>query len=279
MPAGHLRRRSAAAAVTMALLAGYGTPALSSDSARGAGMARLPGGTFPLPFKADTGGATRVRVAPYHLDKSPVSTADFLAFVKASPRFARSRIGTLFADGGYLKAWSNDTTPPATATAATPIVSVSWYAASAYCRSLGKRLPTTAEWELAAASRARATDSGTFEQTILAWYARPAGGRPPRLGEGTKHAAGVRDLHGVIWEWTSDYNAWNGAGVARRGRTDELYDERTGGLACGGAAAAMKADVPYATYMRWAFRGSLKPDYTVATLGFRCAAAAPGHEP
>lgn len=230
-------------------------------------MARFPAGNATFPFRGESGDSTglTLKTSAFRIDKRAVSGAEFLAFVKEHPRYARSRIPRLMAHDSYLRNWKSDFDPGVARNA--PVTMVSWHAAKAYCAAQDKRLPTTAEWERVAATTAPGTDSAAHEDVILAWYSRPATERLPAFGAGTSHARGVRDLHGVIWEWTSDYNAWANAGVNSRGRIDEPSDA----LFCGAGASRMVAGTPYATYMRWAFRASLKPDYTVAALGFRCA--------
>jgi formylglycine-generating enzyme len=231
------------------------------------GMSRVAAGEFSPPFRESGDSAIkRVPVRAFFLDTRAVTTADFLAFVRANPGYARSRVKRLFADGGYLRTWKGDLQPDALSLNS-PVTAVSWHAAKQYCTVQGKRLPTTAEWERVAASAAPGTDAAAHQRVILSWYGRSAAEDPPVIGTGTRHAFGITDMHGVIWEWTSDYNAWSGGGVNKRGRT-EGADE---GLFCGGASTRAAPDTDYATYMRWAFRASLKPDYTVTTLGFRCA--------
>lgn len=231
-------------------------------------MARFPAGTAVFPFRAkptDSLSSLQVKTSAFRIDRRPVTTAEYLAFVQTHPRYARSRIPRLLANDSYLKNWKHDVEPGIPL--GTPVTMISWHAAKAYCAARDKRLPTTAEWERVAATAAPGTRKDDHEQAILAWYARPASAGTPPPGTGTVHAHGVRDLHGVIWEWTSDYNAWSTAGVNSRGRIDEPDDA----LFCGAGSSRMIPGTPYATYMRWAFRASLKPDYTVAALGFRCA--------
>lgn len=230
-------------------------------------MARFPAGNAAFPFRADSADSTPMiqKTSAFRIDTRAVSATEFLAFVKANPRYTRSRIPKILANDSYLRYWTGDFDPGPTQ--GTAVTMVSWHAAKAYCAAQGKRLPTTAEWERVAATTADGSGTAGHERLILAWYARPASEGTPAFGTGSSHARGVRDLHGVIWEWTSDYNAWSTAGVNSRGRIDEPDDA----LFCGAGASRMIPGTPYATYMRWAFRASLKPDYTVTALGFRCA--------
>jgi formylglycine-generating enzyme required for sulfatase activity len=226
-------------------------------------MAHVPGGTY-RPFYP-VRGEPAPEVAPFLLDVLPVTNREFLEFVHAEADWRRSRVPALFADRSYLSHWAGDLEPGAGAPADAPVTFVSWFAARAYCSRLGKRLPTEAEWELAANPAAAGAEAAA-EQTrrILAFYASPRGPLAS-VGSTPPNALGLRDLHGVIWEWVDDFGA---SFAARDSRSDRDLD--AGGV-CGGAALGAADPEDYATFMRFAFRGSLRASYALHHLGFRCA--------
>ncbi|MEY6433479.1 ergothioneine biosynthesis protein EgtB [Thioalkalicoccus limnaeus] len=143
----------------------------------------------------------RVFVAPFALADRPVTNGEYLAFM---------------ADGGYEDSvhWLSDgwatvkergwRHPPyweqqdgtwqiftlagmRPLNPAEPVCHLSYYEAEAFATWAGKRLPTEAEWELAARGR---TLSGNFVDA--GWlHPRPAGSED-----------GLRQLFGDIWEWT-----------------------------------------------------------------------------
>src|SRR4029079_665561 len=128
----------------------------------------------------------------------------------------------------------------------------------------GLRLPTEAEWELAAAAsetRADGNADPSFREAILRWYSTP-NQTLPDVPHGRANFYGVHDLHGVIWEWVEDF------------ATAGLADEAQRGNFCGGTSARAGDNTDYPAFMRAALRSSLETSYTIANLGFRCAADA-----
>jgi formylglycine-generating enzyme required for sulfatase activity len=169
-------------------------------------MALIPGGTYQPPFRRE--GADGVPVKAFLLDRTPVTNGEFLAFVRAHPAWRRSQIAPTFAESAYLSHWAGDLEPGVAAMNG-PVVNISWHAALAYAHWRGKRLPTLAEWELAAAAGFRTAEGRNepaFRRALAAWYSTPAPATLPAVGLGPPDIHTVRDLHGLVWEWVSDFD-------------------------------------------------------------------------
>jgi formylglycine-generating enzyme required for sulfatase activity len=174
----------------------------------------------------------------------------------------------LFADNSYLKDWAGDLEPGTNAPLDTPVTFVSWFAARAYAESKGKRLPTMAEWEYAAQAsptRADGENDSSFKRSVLAWYSTPAPEKLPAVGRGPANFYGARDMHGLVWEWVLDFNT---AMVTGDSRGDGGIDSQ---FFCGAGSQGAKDLGDFPAFMRYGFRSSLKADYCVHNLGFRCA--------
>ncbi|MDD2762999.1 MAG: formylglycine-generating enzyme family protein [Opitutaceae bacterium] len=246
-----------------------GTVAAASLPAaeRPPGMVLIPAGAY-APLLRDKNDPAKVPVAAFWLDERPVTNGEFLAFVQASPRWRRPRVSPLFADGQYLAHWAGDLEPGPQAPADAPVVRVSWFAARAYARWAGKRLPTTAEWEHAAAAgfhTAEGRAEAGFTATALAWYAAPTPAVFPAAGSGRPNFYGARDLLDLVWEWVDDFNT---ALVTGESRADAGLDRN---LFCGSGSVGARDREDYPAFMRLGYRSSLRANYTVANLGFRCA--------
>lgn len=231
------------------------------------GMARVPVGVYRPLFRSDS-DAKEVSVQAFALDLHPVTNAGFLDFVRANPRWRRSQVKRLFADENYLKHWAGDLELGEAITTNAPVTWVSWFAAKSFAAWAGKRLPTTAEWELVAAASPTWPDGendAEFKKQIAVWHSSPSPERLPPVGTGRANFFGVHELHGLVWEWVADFNT---AMVTGDARGDSGLDRQ---LFCGSGSQGAKDVTDYAAFMRFGFRSSLKADYTVHNLGFRCA--------
>jgi sulfatase modifying factor 1 len=255
-----------AATIALSVLLGA-VSATASGQQVPAGMAVVDGASYD-PFYPDVTGG-QVTVESFALDVRPVTNAEFLAFVQDNSRWRRGTVPELFADGAYLSHWASATELGDNAPPGHPVTWVSWFAASAYCREQGKELPSEAQWEWAARASRDQVDASrepAFNAEILAWYAQPSRGGPSaEAGSGEANLWGVRDLHGLVWEWVSDFNSAIVSSDSRQ------VGDREMDRFCGGAAANAANVADYAAFMRFAFRSSLSATYAVHNLGFRCA--------
>jgi gamma-glutamyl hercynylcysteine S-oxide synthase len=210
------------------------------------GDAKIPGGRFMIGRVGDSGfvfdneqWAHEVVVGPFSISRTAVTQAEFAEFVND----AAYRRSELWSDEGWAWREGADAAHPVYWRSTgkdewerrvfdqwvplepdLPVIHVNWYEAEAYCRWAKRRLPTEAEWEVAAsfepaadgrgvASRKRAYPWGdeppTHERANLDWRegrcvavnAAPAG----------DSAFGVRQMIGNVWEWTAtDFGPYPG---------------------------------------------------------------------
>jgi len=235
-------------------------PSANNKSPLTKGMAKIPAGDYK-PFIEQNDQPDLHRIGSFYLDIHAVTNQDFMAFVKTNPQWSRSKVSRLNADAGYLSQWKGDFDIGDPRILQSPVTHVSWFAANAYCKWKGKRLPTQEEWEYAAGAPPKGMKKGQkLSQIILGWYEKPSPAVLPPVQSTYENVFGVFDMHGLIWEWVYDFNdnAGNLSGM-----------ENNFSCAAGSLNTSDKED--YAAYMRYAFRQGLKGNYTVADLGFRCA--------
>jgi iron(II)-dependent oxidoreductase len=197
---------------------------------------RVPGG----PFEMGTDEAWAydnerprhpVDVAAFLIDRFPVTNGQFLAFIDDggyANRALWTGPGWAFREGEQLahplfwrrsaEGWERrrfgtwEPLPPDE-----PVCHVSWYEADAYARWAGRRLPTEAEWEKAAAAAPDGTvrrfpwgDTPPDATRANLW---PVGGHPAPTGAfpAGVSAWGIEQLLGDVWEWTaSDFEPYPG---------------------------------------------------------------------
>lgn len=226
-------------------------------------MVLIKGGSYvPLYGKKQE----EVIVDDLYIDVYPVTNAEYLDFVKKNKKWQKSKVKKIFADDNYLRKWQNDTLLNADAKPNSPVTNVSWFAANAYCDCQGKRLATVDEWEyvgMADEKNADARKLETYNQMILDWYEKPKTYQN-EIGHTFKNYYGIYDLHGLVWEWTSDFNSIL---ITGESRTDSAENKN---LFCGSGSLNATDLMNYAAFIRYAFRGSIKANYSVQNLGFRC---------
>ncbi len=232
-------------------------------------MMYVEGGNF-MPFYSSSSDSTHVE--DFYIDKYPVTNSEFLDFVRENPKWRKSQVKKIFAEEGYLRHWSGDLElgPKSEEIKDSPVTNISWFAARAYAKWKGKRLPTLDEWEfVASASRQKplASRDKEFVQQILDWYSKPNPKTLPAVGQNEPNYYGVYDMHGLIWEWVQDFNTVFISGESRsdQGKLNQFF------CAAGSSAATDEDKGNYAAFLRFSFRGSLEASYSVGNLGFRMA--------
>ncbi|MEP6939931.1 MAG: formylglycine-generating enzyme family protein [Rudaea sp.] len=251
--------------IALALLA---SPAFAAD------YRLIAGGRFASALPGDDKAAD-VIVAPFLLRTTPVTNAEFQRFVIAHSQWQRDRVAPVFAEPQYLARWSMATALGEALRPNQPVTQVSWFSARAFCAGEGARLPSWNEWEFAAAADATRSDARgdpAWRERILSWYSRPATSDLPSVG-GAPNLYGVRDLHGLVWEWVDDFNALLVASDSR----DQNDPDRL--KFCGAGALSIRDLDNYAVLMRIAMMSSLKAANTTISVGFRCARTEPGAKP
>lgn len=228
-------------------------------------MVKIEGGTYEAFIGSDSGRIVKVKA--FYLDDSPVTNSEYLQFLKKNPQWAKSKVKRLYADKSYLQYWKNDFELPPNLNPNAPVTNVSWFAAEAYAKSVSKRLPTIDEWEyvgLADQHVKDASQKSEFSDFILKSYQKKDKSKQQIKAEMPNYY-GVYNMYGMVWEWTYDFNSVMMSGESRK---DNTVNET---LFCAGAAVTSSDLRNYAAFIRYALRGSLKADYCLNNLGFRCA--------
>jgi len=233
-----------------------GTFGLAAEVCQGACQPHevfVPAGVYTPFFKSGT--ETRpVPVDPICLSATTVTHEEFLGFVRDHPEWQKSRIKRLFAEDSYLGDWQDDLTPPPEMISQ-PATFVSWFAAGAYCEAQGGRLPTVAEWERFAGGREPANNPGA------APFAFAMGQAAPELANTGLTLPGV-------WEWTANFNSTLISG--RIGTTEGADSSQF----CGDGIRAVDPS-NYGAFLRYSFRSSLRANFALKNLGFRCVRDVP----
>jgi iron(II)-dependent oxidoreductase len=207
---------------------GYADPLERNNEGKGAldGDVALPGGEFVLGAERNSGfhfdnekWAHRVELEPFRIARAPVTNSEFLEFVR---------------DGGYRRrdlwspegwTWKGRAGGPrywvehdgewrerrfgeeVRLEGDLPVMHVNWHEANAYCRYAGRRLPSEAEWEMAASfsresGKRRYPWGNTVDDGVRA-NLNGSGRAPVGAFAAGDSSSGCRQMLGNVWEWTS----------------------------------------------------------------------------
>jgi len=283
-------------------------------------MVRIGGGAFrmggedPDAVPGDGEGPVRtVTLSPFHIDATCVTNAQFATFAKATRYVTDAeRIGWSFVFAGLVATGARGDVLDGTVPGAPwwravrgatwrapegagssvgerphhPVVHVSHADATAYAAWAGKRLPTEAEWEMAA--------RGGLDQARFPWgdELTPRGrhrcniwqGEFPRYDTGEDghtgtapvktyppNAYGLYNTSGNVWEWCADrFSAdWHAAARPETRTDPQGPPEGEARVIRGGSYLCHHT---YCNRYRVAARTSNTPDSSTGHTGFRCAA-------
>lgn len=224
----------------------------------------IKGGKFKQSFGFDT---NTVFINSFEMDKYSVTNVKYLDFAKKNEKWQKSKVKSVFADENYLRSWQNDTILGPKIDKDAPVTNIPWFAAKAYCECQSMRLPSTNEWEFVADisqyKNLNYSDSA-FYSLLLNWYGKAGVEKLAKIGSGFENQYGVFDLHGLTFEWVYDFGSTMLSGESRK---DGSVDRS---IYCASGSQISSNLKDYAAFMRYSIRSSLKGNFTINNLGFRC---------
>ncbi|MCP5469779.1 MAG: SUMF1/EgtB/PvdO family nonheme iron enzyme [Chlamydiales bacterium] len=208
----------------------------------------------------------KIFVDPFAIDVHPVTNEQFLRFLDYMGgekdqnyndiiRLKESRInrtgGRLLIESGYGKH---------------PVVGVTWYGAVAYAKWAGKRLPTEAEWEIAARGGLEGAPYSTGEN-IEKNQANFFSSDTTSVRSYAPNAYGIYDMSGNVYEWCQDWYGYNYYESSEQEPSNPMGPlQGVYRVLRGGCWKSLKED------MRCSHRHRNNPGTVNGTYGFRCAA-------
>jgi len=233
-------------------------------------MVAVPAATFtmgsPPGLGEDDESPVRVvSLSPFEIDRTEVTVGHYWECVRAGICAAPTN-DTSQTEAHYLNdpAFDNH-----------PIINIPWAEANRYCGWRGKRLPTEAEWEMAAG-----WDAERGAKLLWPWgndpvqsqanVATTSAGETTTVGTFSEDSSpvGALDMGGNVSEWVSDWYKVDYYSLADD--TDPTGPAQRRGEGSGrvirGAAFSDPLD-----QARTSNRNHQEPDYGYRTVGFRCA--------
>ncbi len=230
-------------------------------------MMFIPGGEFfrgNRDYQRDEYPVHKISLPGFFLDIHPVTNEQFVRFldfvgseqdahcnelIRLKDSRIQRRSGKLIIEPGYAKH---------------PVVGITWYGAYGYANWVGKRLPTEAEWEIAAyggiqglypcGNNIDKTQANFFSADTTTVMSYPA------------NAYGLYDMAGNVYEWCSDWYGYDFYETSAqepnnpKGPAQGVYR-----VLRGGCWKSLRDD------LRCAHRHRNNPGAVNSTYGFRCA--------
>jgi formylglycine-generating enzyme required for sulfatase activity len=156
-------------------------------------MILIPAGSFTMGSKdgqKDERPPRRIRVAAFEMDVMEVTLGAYMLCIKKG--------SCTYPDEDSFCNWGKK------GHTVHPMNCLDWDQATAYCASVGKRLPTEEEWEYAARGKDGRTYAwGNGPQPKDLCFNRRKKGTCPAESVPVDSPFGLRGMAGNVWEWTS----------------------------------------------------------------------------
>lgn len=244
-------------------------------------MALVPPGEVILARGSVVARAELVSVATCYIDRTCVTNADYLRFLREDgyrePSFWPEVIlpnVLQFTDSTGVagpKYWSNGQPPPGKADH--PVVGICWYEANAYAKWAGKRLPSPAQWQRAGTwAGGLHADGGEprypwghsfVPSHANIWSSGRGDTVPVQQYVSGNTSSGVCQLIGNVWEWLN--------------AALDLGDPQAVGERCGQPLAEIRGgafDTYFASQATCQFGSGQPLLHRAANVGFRCTVEA-----
>ncbi len=238
----------------------------------GASFVHLSGGSFVMGMDGSGSELDRphvVSVSDLYLQSTPVTRAQFRAFLTDVPAWRESERDTLVNAGlvtaDYLRSWGFSSDP---GDGRLPATEISWHAAQAYLEWLTRRLPPAFD-----GYRARLPFEEEYEWAVEAngsagleaGFRRGGQNGPYPVNSFPGGEFGITDLMGNVWQWMQ--NSFRPADYLVRSHPHSPYGRErvpASERSVRGGSWANSAQAVRATT-----RGSQPPDWATPFLGFR----------
>jgi len=196
----------------------------------------------------------KVYLDAFYIDKYEATNGDYKTFLQATGRYSEKEVSDIIKKFGL----GNEKDP---------LRNVTWHDANSFCKAIGKRLPTEAEWEKAARG-----EKGLEFPWSNEWnpdYLNAGGEEidvmPVGSYEKGKSPYGVYDMAGNVMEWVEDwYEAYPGAKYI-----SPRYGKKRKVVRGGGWGGIGHYVIPH--FFRMAYRYNYPADKAFNDIGFRCA--------
>lgn len=243
---------------------------------------------------ADQQPVHQVSLDTFLIDKYEVTNADFEAFINAQGYTTKA----FWSEAGWFWRqqynillplyWTSTANNSGPSFPGFPVVGISWYEAEAFSRFVGKRLPTEAEWEMAArgvnsyvfpwgstldGSRANYSTSGDpyegYGSTPVGFFDGRLHPSPAFQTTDSPGPYGAYDQCGNVWEWVQD---WYGDYYASSPASNPPGPvQGAAKVMRGGSWVENPGPNPSQTYPRTYFRNAMATATRDRAIGFRCA--------